>query len=219
MHQQIGGDQPGPHEQRHFHQRHARRPHIEDGGDDVDRAHNGRCAHDVESKNGHIHAHAHLHGERRIDRPAPAGAPPGTKNEPISSSAAGGSSQKLQLFMRAKAISGAPIIIGICQLANPTKAGMMAPNTIIRPCMVVSWLKNSGLTTWMPGWNSSARMVSAITPPVRNMMKLNHRYIVPMSLWLVVANPANHAAGMMIVRVCYVVIMYCCHGFLLDAIF
>jgi len=24
-----------------------------------------------------------------------------------------------------------------------------------------------------------------MTPPTRNMVKLNHRYIVPMSLWLV----------------------------------
>ena len=46
--------------------------------------------------------------------------------------------------MRANAMSGAPIIIGICQFAKPTNAGMIAPNTMIRPCMVVSWLKNSG---------------------------------------------------------------------------
>jgi len=83
-------------------------------------------------------------------------------------------------------MSEAPIISGICQLAKPTKAGMIAPNTITRPCMVVSWLKNSGCTTCSPGWNSSARIVSAITPPERNMTKLNTRYIVPMSLWLVV---------------------------------
>jgi hypothetical protein len=99
---------------------------------------------------------------------------------------AGGSSQKLQLFMRAKAMSGAPIIIGIIQLAKPTKAGMIAPNTMIRPCSVIIWLKNSGSTTCSPGWNSSARMIRAIAPPTMNMAKLNHRYIVPMSLWLVV---------------------------------
>lgn len=109
-------------------------------------------------------------------------APPGTKKEPISRIAAGGSSQKLQLFMRAKAMSLAPIISGICQFAKPTKAGMMAPNTITRPCMVVSWLNSSGCTTCRPGWNSSARTVNAITPPERNMMKLKIRYIVPMSL-------------------------------------
>ena len=41
-------------------------------------------------------------------------------------------------------MSGAPIIIGISQLAKPTKAGMIAPNTMISPCSVVIWLKNSG---------------------------------------------------------------------------
>ena len=83
-------------------------------------------------------------------------------------------------------MSGAPICIGISQFANPTKAGMIAPNTMIRPCSVVIWLKNSGCTTCMPGWNSSARITIAMAPPVRNITKLNHRYIVPMSLWLVV---------------------------------
>ena len=63
---------------------------------------------------------------------------------------------------------------------------MIAPNTMISPCMVVSWLKKSGSTICSPGENSSARMTSAITPPTENMMKLNHRYSVPMSLWLVV---------------------------------
>jgi len=77
--------------------------------------------------------------------------------------------------MRANAMSGAPIIIGICQFAKPTKAGMIAPNTMIRPCMVVIWLKKSGSTHCSPGENSSVRMTSAITPPTMNMMKLNHR--------------------------------------------
>src|SRR5471032_2815194 len=67
-------------------------------------------------------------------------APPGTRNEVASNSAAGGSSQNEKLFMRAKAMSDAPTCSGIIQLAKPTKAGMMAPNTITRPCMVVSWM-------------------------------------------------------------------------------
>ena len=83
-------------------------------------------------------------------------------------------------------MSGAPIIIGICQFAKPTNTGMIAPNTMIRPCMVVSWLKKSGSTNCSPGVNSSRRMPTAISPPTENMMKLNHRYSVPMSLWLVV---------------------------------
>ena len=37
--QQVSSDQPGPHEQRHLHQGHARGTHVEDGGDDVDRPH------------------------------------------------------------------------------------------------------------------------------------------------------------------------------------
>ena len=41
-------------------------------------------------------------------------------------------------------MSPAPICSGIIQFAKPTKAGMMAPNTMIRPCMVVNWLNSSG---------------------------------------------------------------------------
>jgi hypothetical protein len=65
-------------------------------------------------------------------------APPGTKKEPSSSRDAATSSQKLKLFIRANAMSLAPIIIGICQFAKPTKAGMIAPKIMISPCIVVS---------------------------------------------------------------------------------
>ena len=68
----------------------------------------------------------------------PDGAPPGTRNEPNNNKAATGKIQKLKLFIRAKAISDAPICKGIIQFAKPTNAGMMAPNTITRPCMVVN---------------------------------------------------------------------------------
>ena len=62
------------------------------------------------------------------------------KNAAMSSNAAGGSSQNEKLFMRANAMSEAPTWSGIIQLAKPTKAGMMAPNTMISPCMVTNWL-------------------------------------------------------------------------------
>ena len=65
-------------------------------------------------------------------------APPGIRNEDTSKIAAGGKSQNEKLFIRAKAMSEAPICSGIIQFAKPTKAGMIAPNTMIRPCMVVS---------------------------------------------------------------------------------
>ena len=66
------------------------------------------------------------------------------KKEPTSIRPPGISSQKLRLFMRANAMSAAPICSGIIQFAKPTKAGMIAPNTMIRPCIVVSWLNSSG---------------------------------------------------------------------------
>ena len=59
---------------------------------------------------------------------------------------------------------------------------------MIRPCIVVIWLKNSGCTICSPGWKSSARMTMAMLPPNRNMAKLNIRYMVPISLWFVVSS-------------------------------
>ena len=85
------------------------------------------------------------------------------KNDSTSSVAANGSSQNDQLLRRANAMSGAPIIIGICQFAKPTNTGMIAPNTMIRPCMVVSWLKKSGSMNCSPGENSSRRITTAIS--------------------------------------------------------
>jgi hypothetical protein len=124
-----------------------------------------------------------------------AGAPPGMKKEPTSSSEAGISSQKLKLFIRAKAMSDAPICSGIIQLAMPTKAGMMAPNTMMMPCMVVNWLNNSGLNNCRPGLNSSARMHRASTPPTINMVSENSKYSVPMSLWLVAKTQRRQPCG------------------------
>ncbi|VVE45721.1 hypothetical protein PTE30175_04295 [Pandoraea terrae] len=109
-------------------------------------------------------------------------APPGTRNDASSSRPPTGSSQKLKLFMRAKAMSDAPICSGIIQFAKPTNAGMIAPKIITRPCIVVSWLKNSGRMSCRPGSNSSARINNAITPPESSMMNENSMYIVPMSL-------------------------------------
>ena len=52
---------------------------------------------------------------------------------------AGISSQKLMLFIRGNAMSGAPIMIGTNQLPKPPIiAGMTMKNTMIRPCAVIS---------------------------------------------------------------------------------
>ena len=66
-----------------------------------------------------------------------AGPPPGRNKDPISNVPANGSNQKLQLFIRGNAISGAPIMSGTNQLAKPTKPGMMAPKIITNACTVV----------------------------------------------------------------------------------
>ena len=95
---------------------------------------------------------------------------------------ANGMIQKDQLLSLGIAISGAPIIIGIIQFANPTNAGMTTPKIITMACMVVIELKNIGSTIWIPGWNNSARITSAIAPPIKNMIRENHKYKVPMSL-------------------------------------
>ncbi len=112
----------------------------------------------------------------------PAGAPPGMNSVDSSKVKAKGRIQKLMLFMRGNAMSGAPICIGIIQFASPTKAGMTAPNIMISACMVVISLKNPGSTSCSPGLNSSARMTIAIEPPMKNMIRLNTKYMVPMSL-------------------------------------
>ena len=116
----------------------------------------------------------------------PCGPPPGMNSVDSSRENANGRIQNDQLFMRGSAMSGAPIIIGISQLARPTKAGMTAPKIMTSACIVVISLKNSGCTNCMPGWNSSARMIIAIEPPTKNIISANIRYSVPMSLWLVV---------------------------------
>ena len=61
--------------------------------------------------------------------------------EIISSRNEEGSSQNEMLFMRGKAMSGAPIISGTNQLPKPPiSAGMTMKKIMIRPCMVICTL-------------------------------------------------------------------------------
>jgi hypothetical protein len=80
-----------------------------------------------------------------------AGAPPSMNRVDSNMANAKGRIQKLQLFMRGRAMSGAPIIIGISQLANPTNPGMITPKIMISACIVVMELKNWGSTNCRPG--------------------------------------------------------------------
>ena len=65
--------------------------------------------------------------------------PPGTNSENSSEKKPATVSQNEMLFMRGKAMSGAPIISGTNQLPKPPIiAGMTMKNTMIRPCAVIS---------------------------------------------------------------------------------
>ena len=118
----------------------------------------------------------------------PAGAPPGRNRVSSSRVKATGSSQNDQLFMRGRAMSGAPICSGIIQLARPTNAGITPPKIITSACTVVIWLKNSGFMCCSPGSISSRRISTDMKAPMMNIRKLKSRYSVPMSLWLVEKN-------------------------------
>ena len=68
-------------------------------------------------------------------------APWPTNIEPTRRRIDGTSSQKLMLFMRGNAMSGAPIMIGTIQLPNPPIiAGMIMKKIMSSPCAVMSTL-------------------------------------------------------------------------------
>ncbi len=71
------------------------------------------------------------------------------------------------LFMRGKAMSGAPIISGTSQLPKPPiKAGMTTKKTMTRPCEVTTTLYSAGLLKiCRPGYCSSARISSDRAAP------------------------------------------------------
>ena len=63
------------------------------------------------------------------------------KAEVQSSANEAGSSQNEMLFIRGKAMSGAPIMIGTNQFPKPPmRAGMTMKKIMIRPCEVISTL-------------------------------------------------------------------------------
>ena len=104
-----------------------------------------------------------------------------------SSAIEAGSSQNEMLFMRGKAMSGAPIMSGTNQLPNPPiMAGITMKNTMMRPWPVTKTLNAwPSAKYWRPGSCSSMRITTDRKPPMTPAAMANRRYIVPMSLWLV----------------------------------
>ena len=98
-----------------------------------------------------------------------------------------GSSQNEMLFMRGNAMSGAPIMIGTNQLPKPPIiAGMTMKKIMISPCAVAKTLYSCGVgKNCRPGFCSSRRMAIDRHAPMKPATSAKHRYIVPMSLWLV----------------------------------
>jgi len=73
----------------------------------------------------------------------PVPAPTSTKEEDNNNKKEGGNNQKLILFKRGKAISGAPIIKGTNQLPKPPiTAGITIKKIIIKACAVIITLYN-----------------------------------------------------------------------------
>lgn len=77
----------------------------------------------------------------------PVPGPASTKAEDTRSNKEGGINQKLTLFNRGKAISGAPIIIGTNQFPYPPiKPGITIKKIIMKACAVIKTLNN----WWFP---------------------------------------------------------------------
>jgi hypothetical protein len=62
--------------------------------------------------------------------------PLGTKKLTISRMPNTGTSQKAAVLSRGKAMSGAPIMVGINRLLSPFRTGKMNRNSMIVPCIV-----------------------------------------------------------------------------------
>lgn len=91
-------------------------------------------------------------------------------------------SQYANMFSRGNATSGAPICSGMIQFANPAKSGVANISSMIVPCIVNAWLNCSFDMICVPGRASSARMKSAMSPPMQKKTNDVTRYIVPIVL-------------------------------------
>jgi len=104
-------------------------------------------------------------------------------DEAIKSERDGGRSQKLILFIRGNAMSGAPRRRGVSQLPKPPIiAGITMKKIIIKACAVTITLKIWSSSMVDPGCPSSVRMISLRAVPLIPAHALKIKYIVPMSL-------------------------------------
>lgn len=98
----------------------------------------------------------------------------------------GGNNQNLRLFIRGKAISGAPIIKGTNQFPNPPiKIGITKKKIIIKACLVTVTLYNCSSANKDPGSLNSDRIIILNDVPTVAAQIPKIKYKVPISLWLV----------------------------------
>jgi len=119
----------------------------------------------------------------------PVPAPESENDEAISNEIEGGRSQKLMLFIRGNAMSGAVIIRGTNQFPNPP----IMMGITMKKIMTKAWAVTITLKIWsfwpkIVGWDSLNRMMNLIEAPSIPAHRPNPKYIVPMSLWLVEYN-------------------------------
>jgi len=86
------------------------------------------------------------------------------------------------MFILGNATSGAPICNGMIAFANPKNSGVANSSIITVPWMVNSRLYCSLVTTCSPGSASSARITSAMTPPIRKNTNEVIKYRCPITL-------------------------------------
>lgn len=128
----------------------------------------------------------------------PVPAPASTYEEDRRSNNAGGSSQKLILFIRGKAMSGAPIIRGINQFPNPPIIiGITMKKIMTKAWAVTRTLKIWSLPNSEPGCVNSIRIRMLRQAPIRPDHAPNRRYRVPISLWFVEKNQRVMYTGSM----------------------
>jgi len=97
-----------------------------------------------------------------------------------------GSNQNEKLFRRGKAMSLHPNIRGISQfLKPPIRTGMTKKKIMINPWAVIIILYIISLIITLPSIRSSVRIISLKTAPNKPDITPKTKYIVPMSLWLV----------------------------------
>jgi len=95
----------------------------------------------------------------------------------------GGSNQKLILFIRGNAISGAPIINGISQFPNPP----IIIGITMKKIIMKAWAVTITLYVWSspirdPGWPNSRRISILKADPINEAQLPSIKYRLPISL-------------------------------------